>query len=37
MDAFFKQIKHFVDVFKGAIQKVEATGGGLRMPDEEES
>jgi hypothetical protein len=32
MDAFFKQITHFIDVFKGAINKVEATGGGLKLP-----
>ena len=36
MDAFFKQINHFIDVFKGAIAKIEATGGGLLMPPSEE-
>ena len=34
MDAFFKIITHFMDVFRGAIAKVEATEGGMKLTDE---
>ena len=35
MDSFFKQINHFFDVLRGAIKKVEATDGGMKLTPKE--